>query len=231
MDFGSGKFRIEVCDFSALSPWLAEVRTLYEASFPEMRDEFAELPDAAQFCRAICGQINAVEDCHWVLVRLADTPNPDDMNLVGMATFVVYHNSLFVFNFCVHPAFRQHGIGTRILRRIQYQAAALGLSALSGQVARDGRVRRFYERLGAEEQPMFSMGSDPPTQIRLIARFDSAAVSTCEETFSMEHGWAQKCGRFVRRAARYPSFWLAVAIGVSAACRVFRPLLGRTVSL
>ena len=70
--------------------------------------------------------------------------------LVGLITAIVYHNGLYLCNFCVSPEWRNQGLGLNILEQSGCLAYEHGLHTLIGNASTsDPFILKYYQSLGA----------------------------------------------------------------------------------
>lgn len=73
-----------------------------------------------------------------------------DALIVGYVQFRDEGNRIYVQNIALLPDFQSKGIGTRLIKELQAQAAARGVPLELGVFRSNAPARRFYERLGFE---------------------------------------------------------------------------------
>jgi [ribosomal protein S18]-alanine N-acetyltransferase len=80
---------------------------------------------------------------HIYVVRTAAEP------VVGFCAFWLVVDEIHINNLALRPAFRGHGIGTMLLRRVLTEARRLGARRATLEVrASNTGARRLYERMG-----------------------------------------------------------------------------------
>lgn len=76
---------------------------------------------------------------------------PDEGTVVGFCSFWLVFDELHINNLAIKPDYRDHGMGTALLRHAMDTAARLGARRATLEVRRSNHAaRRIYERLGFE---------------------------------------------------------------------------------
>ena len=84
----------------------------------------------------------------WIIAR---DDASEDSRIVGMIVAVVYHNGLYLQNFCVAPKNRGRGLGLDLLEVAGQLAVKVGRNLLIGNASTEDRhIIDYYSSLGAK---------------------------------------------------------------------------------
>ena len=81
--------------------------------------------------------------CYVYVIRTSDA------GVVGFCAFWRVVDQIHINNLAIHPKFRGHGLGTRLLEAVLHEAARLGAPSATLEVRRSNEsAKRLYQRAG-----------------------------------------------------------------------------------
>uniref|UniRef100_A0A7S0CDT4 N-acetyltransferase domain-containing protein n=1 Tax=Proboscia inermis TaxID=420281 RepID=A0A7S0CDT4_9STRA len=158
-----------------------------------------------------------LKDTWWLLKKYRSSSRDSSNTLVGLITAVVYHNGLYLCNFCVSPDFQGRGMGLDILEDASLFAVQRNQTNLIGHAASE-KVLKYYSKLGAEVMNTGMGRKDGPicTSVRLQRKIPNTQDNVGVFFASLRRR------RMIRRRHRLAAFVLIGALGSIVAASFFR---------